>query len=244
MRIIARLDIKQGILIKSIMFDGVKKLGDPKEFAQNYYDQGIDELLLINNTGSLYNTKIDSNLIKQIRSLKAIPISAGGGIKSLDDAKKIIDSGCDKIVINSLIHNNYPEAEKIINCLGSASVIGAIQFEKKKLTNNIQTFYEMARENTGLTLKQCISKYKELGVGELLLTDVSRDGIYSGLSEEIMDEIEENKFNFPLLISGGFKDISEMRKYDKKISGIIISSSFHYKKIKVEEIINFRNKNF
>ncbi len=244
MRVIARLDIKQGILIKSIMFDGVKKLGDPKEFAQCYYEQGIDELLLINNTGSLYNTKIDNDLIKKIRSLKAIPIAAGGGIKSLDDAKKIIESGCDKIVINSLIHTNYSEVEKIINCLGSASVIGAIQFEKKKLSGEIETFYEMARENTGLNLKKCISKYRELGVGELLLTDVSRDGIYSGLTDEIMEEIEENKFNFPLLLSGGFKNIHEMSKYDKKISGIVVSSSFHYKKLKVEDLINFRNKHF
>jgi len=244
MRVIARLDIKQGVLIKSIMFDGVKKLGDPKFFAQNYYEQGIDEIILVNNTGSLYNTKIDPNLIKEIRLNKSIPISAGGGITSLEDAIKIIESGCDKVIINSLIHKNFEEAKKIVNCLGSSSVIGAIQFEKKVFDDGAQTFYEMARESTGLNLQDCILKYKDLGVGELLLTDVSKDGIYKGLSKEINDIIEEHKYNFPILLSGGFKEINEMKLYDKKISGVVISSSFHYKKIRVKELIDYRNKNF
>lgn len=244
MRVIARLDIKQGVLIKSIMFDGVKKLGDPRIFAQEYYDQGIDEVMLVNNTGSLYDTKIDRNLISQIRTNKAIPISAGGGINSLEDALKIIESGCDKVIINSLIHKNFNEAKKIVNCLGSSSVIGAIQFEKKLPNNNLLTFYEMAREFTGLNLKDCIKKYMDLGVGELLLTDISRDGVYKGLSREIDDIINENKYNFPILLSGGFKSMDEMMYFDKKISGVVASSSFHYKKINIHDLINYRNKNF
>ena len=226
------------------MFDGVKKLGDPKLFAQNYYEEGIDEIILVNNTGSLYNTKLDPILIKEIRLNKSIPISAGGGITSLEDAIKIIESGCDKVIINSLIHKNFNEAKKIVNCLGSSSVIGAIQFEKKAFDEDVQTFYEMARESTGLNLNDCIMKYKDLGVGELLLTDISRDGIYKGLSKEINEIIEEHKYNFPLLLSGGFKENNEMEFYDKKISGVVISSSFHYKKIRVNDLINYRNKNF
>ena len=102
----------------------------------------------------------------------------------------------------------------------------------------------MARESTGLNLNDCIMKYKDLGVGELLLTDISRDGIYKGLSKEINEIIEEHKYNFPLLLSGGFKENNEMEFYDKKISGVVISSSFHYKKIRVNDLINYRNKNF
>ena len=119
MRIISRLDIKSNLLIKSVKFDGVKKIGDPKIFASNYYNSGVDELMLINNTGSLYNTQLDKSLIKSIRKDKALPITSGGGIKSLSDAISLIESGSDKIVINSLIHKNYTEAKKIINTLGS-----------------------------------------------------------------------------------------------------------------------------
>ena len=113
MRIISRLDIKSNLLIKSVKFDGVKKIGDPEIFANDYYKSGIDELLIINNTGSLYNTKLDPELIKYIRKNKALPITSGGGIKSLQDAICLIQSGSDKIVINSLIHKNYKEVKKL-----------------------------------------------------------------------------------------------------------------------------------
>ena len=103
MRIIARLDIKTGQLIKSIRFDGTRKVGDALKFAEIYSNNGIDEIILCNNTGSLYNTQIDLNLIKKIRSAVQIPLTGGGNIRSLEDAEKIIESGCDKLLINSLI---------------------------------------------------------------------------------------------------------------------------------------------
>ena len=130
MRIIARLDIKNDILIKSIMYDGVKKLGDPLIYAHRYFTEGIDELMIINNTGSLYNTKLNKELLSKIRKGKAIPISAGGGISSYDDAMRLID-GSDKVIINSIIHKNRKDVVKIINALGASSVVGAIQYENK-----------------------------------------------------------------------------------------------------------------
>ena len=157
MRIISRLDIKSNLLIKSVKFDGVKKIGDPEIFANDYYKSGIDELLIINNTGSLYNTKLDPELIKYIRKNKALPITSGGGIKSLQDAICLIQSGSDKIVINSLIHKNYKEVKKIINSLGSSSVVGAIQFDTR--SEKFMTLYEMAREFTNLSLIETIKKY-------------------------------------------------------------------------------------
>ena len=86
MRIISRLDIKQSSF-KSVMFDGVRKVGDPIDIAKKYYNSSIDELMLINNTGSLYGTQLDPNIVQKIRNGKAIPISAGGGITNLDQAK-------------------------------------------------------------------------------------------------------------------------------------------------------------
>ena len=146
MRIISRLDIKMGTLIKSVMYDGVRKIGNPAEYANNYVESSIDELMLINNTGSLYNTKLDLDLIKEIRKKKALPISAGGGITNCKDAENLIQSGCDKVVINSLIHKNVEEVVKIVDALGSSSVTGAIQFEKRD--DSYVTLYEMAREGS------------------------------------------------------------------------------------------------
>lgn len=239
MRIIARLDIKNNILIKSIMFDGVKKLGDPEAFANEYYEKGIDELMLINNTGSLYNTKLNTNLVKKIRHKKLIPISAGGGISNYDDAIKLIDSGCDKIIINSIVHKNKLEAEKIINSLGSSSVVGSIQFEKRN--NKFVTLYEMARETTSLTLYDTLKLYYELGIGEVLLTDVSRDGCYFGLSDQISEEISIYHDKMPILLSGGFSQVEEINIYNKYLSGVVISSSFHYRKLTIDNVIKYRD---
>ena len=236
MRIIARLDIKLGQLIKSIMYEGVRQLGDPEIFAQKYYDEGIDELVFINNTGSLYNTKLDLDLIKQIRKNKAIPITGGGGIKNLKDACDLIEAGCDKVIINSLIHTNINEVEKIISTLGSSSVIGAIQYDKKD--NKYISLYEMARETTNLDLNQTILKYKNLGIGELLVTDVNRDGCYTGLNEEILDILAENKYNFPLLVSGGMVNPSQLDKFKNLASGLVLSSALHYNKLNVKDFLN------
>ena len=148
MRIISRLDIKQSSLVKSVMFDGVRKVGDPIDIAKKYYNSSIDELMLINNTGSLYGTQLDPNIVQKIRNGKAIPISAGGGITNLDQAKKLVSAGADKIVLNTLIHQNPQEVSKIIDILGSSSVVGVIEVDTR---SSIPTSaYEMSRQSSGL----------------------------------------------------------------------------------------------
>ena len=166
------------------MYDGVKKLGDPLIYAHRYFTEGIYEIMINNNTGSLYNTKLNKELLSKIRKGKAITISAGGGISSYDDAMRLIESGSDKVIINSIIHKNRKDVEKIINALGASSVVGAIQYENRD--NNFLTLYEMARESTGMNLYDTLDLYSNLGVGEVLITDVKRDGCYVGLTMKLM----------------------------------------------------------
>ena len=202
MRIISRLDIKQSSLVKSVMFDGVRKVGDPIDIAKKYYNSSIDELMLINNTGSLYGTQLDPNIVQKIRNGKAIPISAGGGITNLDQAKKLVSAGADKIVLNTLIHQNPQEVSKIIDILGSSSVVGVIEVDTR---SSIPTSaYEMSRQSSGLDLDQTIKKYLNLGVGEIVLTDVGRDGCYTGLNKDFIEIVKKYKYEAPFLISGGF----------------------------------------
>ena len=104
--------------------EGIYKIGNAEEIAKKYYKEGIDEIFLINNTGSLFQTKIDTSLIYKIRKNKIIPIACGGGIKNLSDAKELIKNGADKVVINSLFSEDKEEVKKIINEFGSSSVVG------------------------------------------------------------------------------------------------------------------------
>ena len=234
MRIIARLDVKQNTLIKSVMFDGVRKIGSPNDFADIYYKSEINELMIVNITGSLYGTQLESEALRQIRKNKAIPISAGGGISSLDDVKRIISDGADKIVINSLIHKNYSEVEKIVDFLGSASVVGVIEAEKRE--GNYFSVYEMARQSSGLSLEETIEKYINLGIGEIVLVDVSRDGCYTGLNEDFIKFAVKYKSKAPILIGGGFKNVEELKKFKNYFSGVVVSSVFHYRKFDLDKL--------
>ena len=240
MRIISRLDIKQSFLIKSVMFDGVRKVGDPIDFANKYYNSSIDELMLINNTGSLYGTQLDAEIIKKIRDGKAIPISAGGGISNLEDVKKLIGAGADKIVLNTLLHKNPKEVSKIVDLLGSSSVVGVIEVDTR--SNKLISAYEMSRQSSGLDLDQTIKKYLDLGVGEIVLIDVGRDGCFKGLNQDFSEIVDKYKHEAPFLISGGFFEMEEVKKYVNIFSGIIISSVFHFGKLDVKSLMEYRKK--
>ena len=237
MRIIARLDVKTGFLIKSIKFDGQKKIGPPENFAFKYYENNIDELIILNNTGSLFNTLLDSNILEKIRSKVSIPISAGGGISSTKDAEKLINSGCDKIIINSLLYENPKVFSEIVSVFGSSSVIGSIQYKRN---NKNTTYFRMAREQSSLSLSDTIKKNIDYGCGEILLTEINNDGTYKGLDTTIYKDIKNFK-SVPFLIGGGFNKIEEINYFNNFASAVVISSSFHYSKVRIKELINSRN---
>ncbi len=241
MRIIARLDLKQDKIIKGIQLEGLYKVGSASKLSKKYYQDGIDEIFLINNTGALFQTKIDPKVIKKIRKDKFLPIAAGGGIKTLDDAIQLIRNGADKIVINSLISENKKEVKKIIDTLGSSSVVGSIQFFKRN--GKFVSLKKMARELVSDNLKDTLKIYSNLGIGELLLNDVSRDGTMLGLSNEILDELKNYKNSFPILLSGGFSDVQDLKIFKNKVSGIVISSALFKNKIKIKKLKYFLSKN-
>ena len=222
------------------MFDGVRKVGDPIVYANQYYNSSIDELMLINNTGSLYGTQLDANIVKKIRSGKAIPISAGGGISNLDDVKKLISAGADKIVLNTLLHKNPKEISKIVNLVGSSSVIGVIEVDTR--SNKLISAYEMSRQSSGLDLDQTIKKYLNLGVGEIVLVDVGRDGCFKGLNQDFIEIVNKYKYQAPFLIGGGFFQKEEIKNFMNTFSGIIISSVFHFGKLDVKSLMEYRKK--
>ena len=226
MRIIARIDVKNNFLIKSVRYDGVRKLGITDDYVKKYYQSSINELIISNITGSLYKTKIDSQLLKGIRKIASMPIAAGGGISSLKDAVDIIKSGCDKVVINSLIHSNIDEAKKIIDVLGSSSVIGSIQYS---YNDKSESYFKMGREKTGLCVPKTIKLYKDLGVGQILLTNIDKDGTYQGLDRNVLDFLKPN-YSIPFLIGGGFKSKDELEYFKNSFSAVVISSSLHYNK--------------
>ena len=211
-------------------------MGIQKNSLKNIMKKKIDEIFLINNTGSLYNTKLDVALIREIRSIVSIPIASGGGITSVNDSEYLIKSGSEKIVINSLIHTNLSEFKKIISLLGSSSVVGSIQYSSEK---KYLTYYKMGRELTGYNLIDTIKFYQDIGCGEILITDICRDGKYTGLDKALYDIL--NKFyDIPILIGGGFKNLNEIDYFKDVASAIVSSSTLHFNKIDLNNIYDVK----
>ena len=239
MRVIAKLDIKQNDLIKSIRYDGVRKIGNPEEYIKRYVNFDIDEIVILSPTSPLYNTKIDLDFLKRLNKYCNIPIMAGGGVKKLNDAKDLIKNGAEKIILNTLFHEDIKETKKIIKTIGSTSVVASIEY--KKVGNKYETFHTMARSKTNLNLKDSIDYLEEIEVGEIILNNINNDGKLNGIDEdeEIIKIINEKK-NIPFLINGGFISFDQIKKYQNIFSGIIISSALHYGKITNEDIKKFK----
>ena len=200
MRIIARLDIKENFVIKPIQFEGLRKVGSPEEMSKKYYNGGADELLLINVVSSLYNTNWIEKFLKKISKEIFIPITVGGGIKTIEQAKVFLKYGADKIAICSQIFEDKNLLKNLSKELGSQSVVASIQ--AVKLDNEWYAFKEMARKNTKKKVKDWIKECVDNGAGEILLTSIKSDGLMKGLDLEMYNEFCEI-CEVPLIVAGG-----------------------------------------
>jgi len=242
-RVIARLDIKNNYLIKGIHLEGLRKLGNPYDFAQNYFKSGIDEIIYMDSVASLYNRNSLNEIIQETSKNIFIPITVGGGIRSIDDAYKILRSGADKIAINTAAIENLRLVEDLSNRFGSSTIV--ISVEAKKKENNIwEAYTNNGREKTGLDVIKWSIEAEKLGAGEILLTSVDKEGTGKGFDYELIKEVS-SKIYIPLIASGGMGDINHFEKVVKysQCDGVAIADMLHYSKIKVDDIKNFSSKN-
>ncbi len=200
-RIIPRLDVKGSNLIKSIQMEGLRVLGDPNIFAKKYYEEGADELLYIDMVASLYGRNSLKSLISKASKDIFIPITVGGGIRSIEDAEEILKSGADKIAINTAAVKDPKLISSLANKFGSSTIVISIQ-AKQILENNWEVFTETGREKTGLNVVEWAKRSTELGAGEILLTSVDREGTRKGFDTKLIKSVT-NSVSVPVIASGG-----------------------------------------
>jgi len=244
MRIISRLDIKNEFVIKGINLEGLRKIGDPIEIARQYYLNGIDEIILIDAVASLYGRNNLFEVVKRTTENIFIPITLGGGIKSLKDIDKALNSGADKIAINSSGIDNPSFIKEAVDNFGASTI--TIYIEAKKKSNGIWEAYKhYGREKTGISVTDWLEEVQNMGCGEILLTSVDHEGTQEGFDLDLISEIK-NKIKVPLIFSGGFGKIEhfhEALKLTKNIS-FAIASAFHYKKVEIKKIIYEKNMHY
>tara|TARA_B100001093_G_scaffold295489_1_gene281800 strand:+ start:8698 stop:9441 length:744 start_codon:yes stop_codon:yes gene_type:complete len=236
MRIIARLDIKNEFLIKGINLEGLRKIGKAKEEAINYYKKNIDEMVYIDTVASLYSRGAIVDILRESVKNIFVPITVGGGIKSLDDAINYFEHGADKIFINTAAVSEPRLIDELVKHFGKANI--TLSVEAKEVEKNIFNVYTSSgRDNSGKKVDEWIKEAIDRGVGEIFLTSVDNDGLQNGFDLKLID-YALNVSSVPIVISGGFGKLSDLDNLNQDLSGIAIGSALHYKKVSINEIKN------
>ncbi len=241
-RIIPCLDIKDGITVKGTNFLGLKEAGDPVELAYEYAQTGADELVFLDITATVEQRKTLVELVRRISKVINIPFTVGGGIKSVNDVAVLLNSGADKVSINSSAVSNPELITQIANEFGSQCVVVAID---TKTIANIATVHTHGGRNP--TKKETFIWAKEIqerGGGEILLTSMDHDGCKQGFALEITSLLSKN-LNIPVIASGGagnevhFKDVFEIASADAALA----ASIFHFKEIQIPILKKYLSEN-
>lgn len=200
-RLIARLDIKGSNLIKGIRFEGLRVIGSPNEHALKYYNQGADELLYMDTVASLYGRNHLGEIIKEATKNIFIPITVGGGIRTIEDAREILRSGADKVAVNTAAVKNPNVISEIAREFGSQCMV--VSIEAKKLQGDCWEVYtDNGREKTGLDVVEWAKACVNNGAGELLITSVDQEGTRKGFDIGLISAIC-TEVNVPVIASGG-----------------------------------------
>lgn len=242
-RIIPCLDIKNGRTVKGVNFIDIRDAGDPVELGKKYSLIGADELVFLDITATEEKRKTLTELVKKVASEINIPFTVGGGVNSLEDARALINSGADKVSINSAAIKNPTLIKEIAEEYGSQCVVVAI--DVKREINNWMVFSNGGKINTGLIAGEWAKEAEKLGAGEILLTSMNSDGTKNGFSIDITKEIT-SLVNIPVIASGGAgkkEDFFEVFN-QTKASGALAASVFHFGEIEISELKNYlKSKN-
>ncbi len=205
LRIIPRLDIKGPNLIKGVQLEGLRVMGDPQEFAIRYYEAGADELVYMDIVASLYGRNNLSDIIRRAADRVFIPITVGGGIRSVDDARHILRSGADKVAINTAAVARPELITEVSRRFGSQAMVLSIE-AKQVAPGKWEAYTDNGRERTGLDVLEWICRGVELGAGEILLTSVDREGTRKGFDIELVRQVSA-AVPVPVIASGGMGSI-------------------------------------
>ena len=235
-RIISRLDIKGPNLIKGIHLEGLRKIGDPNQFAKDYYLQGIDEIIYMDIVASLYERGNLLSIVRRTTQDVFIPITVGGGIRSVDDVREVLRAGADKVAVNTAAIKRPELIAEISQKFGSQCMVLSIE-AKRIAPGKWEAYYDNGREHTGIDVLEWARRGCELGAGEILLTSVDMEGTQKGFDCELT-RVVSSSVPIPVIANGGMGHNEDFVKVvkDGKADAVAIASVLHYKKTTVSDI--------
>ncbi|AGX06181.1 imidazole glycerol phosphate synthase subunit HisF [Bacillus sp. NRRL B-14911] len=239
-RIIPCLDVKEGRVVKGIQFVQLRDAGDPVELARFYDQQGADELVFLDISASHEGRKTMTEVVKAVASELAIPFTVGGGINALDDMKRILRAGADKVSLNTAAVNNPDLIREGASFFGSQCIVVAIDAKYDPELGSWRVYTHGGRKETDLEVIEWARQAVELGAGEILLTSMDADGGKNGFDLSLTKAVSE-AVSVPVIASGGAGNSAHFADAftEGKADAALAASIFHYKETSVSEVKQF-----
>ena len=239
-RIIPCLDVKDGKVVKGINFKGLINVGDPVELGKYYYEAGADELVFLDVTATHEGRGLMEKVVEKVAENIFIPFTVGGGICSIEDIKRILRAGADKVSLNSAAVKDKQLIKSGSYYFGNQCIVLAVDAKRNKEMSRWEVMVNGGRINTGIDALKWIEEAVKLGAGEILLTSMDADGTKSGFDIELTKAVN-NIVNVPVIASGGAgkkEDFYEVFKY-AKADAALAASLFHYNQLEILELKDY-----
>lgn len=236
-RIIPCLDVRNGKVVKGINFVGIKEVGNPVELGEYYYKQGADEIVFLDITATHEGRGIMESVVQQVAERIFIPFTVGGGLKDIDDIKRILRAGADKVSLNSSAVKNKKLIKEGAYYFGKQCIVLAVDAKKKFDNSGWNVFINGGRIDTGIDVIKWIEETTKLGAGEILLTSMDSDGTKNGFDLELTRKVSEVT-NVPVIASGGGGSLKDFENVfiEGKAHAALAASLFHYGELSIKEV--------
>ncbi len=230
-RLIPRLDIKGPNLVKGIHLEGLRVLGTPEEFARHYYESGADELIYMDAVASLYGRNSLVDIVEKTSREIFIPLTVGGGLRSVEDIRAILRAGADKVSLNTAAIRNPELIRESARIFGSSTIVVSIEAIRQP-DGSYEAFTDCGRESTGVDACKWALRAAELGAGELVVTSVDREGTGKGYDLELTRKIATS-VGIPVIACGGAGTVDHVREVvtEGQADAVALASLLHYEYI-------------
>ena len=234
-RLIARLDVKAPNLVKGVQLEGLRKLGDPNQYALKYYHEGIDEIYYEDIVASLYERNSLLDIIENTTRNIFVPITVGGGLRSIDDAAAVLRAGADKVSINTAAIKDHSIISAVAKRFGSQCMVLSIQ--AKRQGNSWEAYFDNGREHSGLDAIEWARKGQSLGAGEIILTSVDQEGTAKGFDLELVKAVTD-EVDIPVIASGGMGVLEDLDAVilEAGADAVAMAHVLHYGKCSISGI--------
>lgn len=245
-RIIPCLDVTRGRVVKGVNFVGLRDAGDPVEVARRYDAQGADELTFLDITASSDDRDLILHIIEKVAAQVFIPLTVGGGVRSVEDIRRLLNAGADKVSINTAAIHNPQLVADAASRFGSQCIVIAIDAKQVSTPDEVprwEIFTHGGRKPTGIDAIEWSQKMVQLGAGEILLTSMDRDGTKNGFDLRLTRAVSD-AVNVPVIASGGVGNLDHLADgiLTGRADAVLAASIFHYGEYTVNDVKRYLNQ--